>query len=125
MLISDRPAEVADRAVPGDWEGDLLIGKAGGSAIGTLIERQSRYVMLLHLIEGRRTCPHQVGRQDFGTPGATASVPHVDRGKEMAEHIQFTLDTGVQVYFCDQYPASQSLGSVAQGAFSARKRSTS
>jgi IS30 family transposase len=105
VLISDRPAEVADRAVPGHWEGDLLIGKAGGSAIGTLIERQSRYVMLLHLTEGRlaehvRT---KLAAKILDLPAQLRRSLTWDRGKEMAEHIQFTLDTGVQVYFCDPH----------------------
>jgi len=80
VLLSERPAEVEDRAVPGHWEGDLIIGKGGCLAIGTLVERQSRYVMLLHLSEGR-------------------AAEHVRFA--LAEHARFSVDTGVQVYFCD------------------------
>ncbi len=103
VLISDRPAEVQDRAVPGHWEGDLIIGQGSKSAIGTLVERQSRFVMLLDLRKGRlaeqvkdalvvkiRQLPEQLRKSLTW-----------DRGKEMAEHVQFTVDTGVQVYFCD------------------------
>jgi IS30 family transposase len=105
VLISDRPAEVADRAVPGHWEGDLVIGKAGGSAIGTLIERQSRYVMLLNLAEGRfaeyvRT---ELTAKILELPAQLRRSLTWDRGKEMAEHSRFTIDTGVQVYFCDPH----------------------
>ena len=105
VLISERPAEVADRAVPGHWEGDLLIGKAGGSAIGTLIERQSRYVMLLELTEGRlaehvRT---KLAAKILELPAHLRRSLTWDRGKEMAEHVRFTLDTSVQVYFCDPH----------------------
>lgn len=103
VLISERPAEVEDRAVPGHWEGDLIIGRGSKSAIGTVVERQSRFVMLLDLRKGRlaeqvkdalvlkiRELPEQLRRSLTW-----------DRGKEMAEHIAFTIDTGVQVYFCD------------------------
>jgi len=103
VLISERPAEVQDRAVPGHWEGDLIIGQGSKSAIGTLVERQSRFVMLLDLRKGRlaeqvkdalvvkiRQLPEQLRKSLTW-----------DRGKEMAEHVQFTVDTGVQVYFCD------------------------
>ena len=102
VMISERPAEVADRAVPGHWEGDLIFGKKM-TAIGTLVERHSRYVMLLKLPNGHsapavrkamtkriRTLPAQLRR----------SVTW-DQGKEMAEHVQFTIDTGMKVYFCD------------------------
>ena len=105
VLISERPAEVEDRAVPGHWEGDLIIGKANRSAIGTLVERQTRYVLLVALPGGRsaehvraalaeriRTLPEQLRRSLTW-----------DRGKEMAEHVRFTVDTGVQVYFCDPH----------------------
>ncbi len=105
VLISDRPAEVADRAVPGHWEGDLLIGKTGGSAIGTLIERQSRYVMLLNLPEGRAAEHVRTALaakiQDLPTQLRRSLT--WDRGKEMAEHARFSIDTGVQVYFCDPH----------------------
>ena len=105
VLLSDRPAEVADRAVPGHWEGDLIIGKVGGSAIGTLIERQSRYVMLLNLPEGRlaehvRT---RLAAKILELPTQLRRSLTWDRGKEMAEHARFTVDTGVQVYFCDPH----------------------
>ena len=105
VLISDRPAEVADRAVPGHWEGDLIIGKAGGSAIGTLIERQSRFVMLLNLPEGRfaehvRTA---LAAKIQDLPAQLRRSLTWDRGKEMAEHARFSIDTGVQVYFCDPH----------------------
>jgi IS30 family transposase len=105
VLISDRPAEVGDRAVPGHWEGDLVVGKAGGSAIGTLIERQSRYVMLLKLAEGRfaehvRT---EIAAKILELPAQLRRSLTWDRGKEMAEHVQLTIDTGIQVYFCDPH----------------------
>lgn len=109
VLISDRPAEVADRAVPGHWEGDLVIGKAGGSAIGTLIERHSRYVMLLELAEGRfaehvRT---ELTAKIFELPAQLRRSLTWDHGKEMAEHAQLTIDTGIQVYFCDPHSSWQ------------------
>jgi hypothetical protein len=102
LHISQRPAEAADRAVPGHWEGDLVFGRRP-SAVGTLVERHSRYVLLFPLPEGATA--HQV------RPALTAAVLRLpeqlrrsltwDHGREMAEHVQFTVDSGVQVYFCD------------------------
>jgi len=101
-LISERPAEVADRAVPGHWEGDLLLGTSS-TCIATLVERHSRFVMLVK-IPGRRTSTEV-------TTALAARIQQLptelfrsltwDQGKEMSEHAQFTVDTGVQVYFCD------------------------
>jgi IS30 family transposase len=103
--ISERPAEVADRAVPGHWEGDLIVGRGGKSAIGTLVERSSRYVMLLHLPDDHsaeavraaltakiRTLPEHLARSLTW-----------DQGREMSAHAQFRIDTGVTVYFCDPH----------------------
>jgi IS30 family transposase len=103
VLISERPAEIADRAVPGHWEGDLLIGRAQRSAVATLVERRTRYVLLAAL-PGGRSAPEV---RD-ALVGKILTLPeHLrrsltwDRGHEMAEHLQFTVETGVAVYFCD------------------------
>ena len=103
VLISERPAEVDDRAVPGHWEGDLVLGARSQSAIGTLVERQTRFVMLLNLRKGRlaeHVRDALVDRIGELTEQLRRSLTW-DRGKEMGEHVRFTIDTGVQVYFCD------------------------
>ena len=104
VLISERPAEVEDRAVPGHWEGDLLIGAFNRTAIGTLVERRSRYVLLV-AVEGRS--PEHVraalARQVLTLPEQLRRTLTWDRGEEMAQHVQFTVDTGVAVYFCDPH----------------------
>ena len=102
LHISQRPPEAADRAVPGHWEGDLVFGKRP-SAVGTLVERRSRYVLLFPLPDGFTA--------ERMRPALTAAVLRLpeqlrrsltwDQGREMAEHLQFTVDSGVQVFFCD------------------------
>ena len=103
VMISERPAGIADRAVPGHWEGDLIIGKNHGSAIGTLVERHTRYVLLVHLpgsykaevvrdqlIATMRTLPAHLRRSLTW-----------DQGSEMALHREFSIAAEVEVYFCD------------------------
>jgi transposase, IS30 family len=105
VMISDRPAEAADRAVPGHWEGDLIIGGNLKSAVGTLVERTTRYVLLLHLPGGRDAhLVEQAMRDAIGTlPAELARTITWDQGKEMAYHAGFTIATGIPVYFCDPH----------------------
>jgi IS30 family transposase len=120
ILISQRPAEAADRAVPGHWEGDLILG-LGSSAIGTLVERTTRFTMLLHLprMEGHggprvHNGPALAGHGAEAVRDAIAStittLPQQlcrsltwDQGAEMAQHAQLRIDTGLQVFFCDPH----------------------
>ena len=119
VLISERPAEVEDRAVPGHWEGDLILG-LGSSAIGTLVERTTRFTMLLHLppMPGHGSGPrvkngpaltgHGAQAVRDATAEAITTLPVQlrrsltwDQGAEMAQHAQLRIATGLQVYFCD------------------------
>ena len=117
VLISERPAEAEDRAVPGHWEGDLILGLQS-SAIGTLVERTTRFTMLLHLPpmtdEGPRVKngPAVAGHGAEAVRDAIASTITMlpeqlrrsltwDQGAEMAQHAQLRIDTGLPVYFCD------------------------
>jgi IS30 family transposase len=116
IMISERPAEAADRAVPGHWEGDLILG-LGSSAIGTLVERSSRFVLLLHLPPRRAGGGTKDGAAGHGAEAvraaitkATATLPEQlrrsltwDQGVEMAQHAQLRIETGLRVYFCDPH----------------------
>ena len=106
VMISERPAEAEDRAVPGHWEGDLIIGANSRSAIGTLVERSTRFVILLHLPDG-----HGAEAVRDAIVAAMRELPeHLrrsltwDQGSEMARHAEITVDVDLPVYFCD--PAS-------------------
>src|SRR5207245_8083595 len=119
ILISERPAEIEDRAVPGHWEGDLILG-LDSSAIGTLVERTTRFTMLLHLprMEGHGDGPRVKNGPALAGHGAEAvrdaiaasivTLPEQlrrtltwDQGAEMAQHAQLRIATGATIYFCD------------------------
>jgi IS30 family transposase len=105
VMISERPAEAADRAVPGHWEGDLIIGKNGRSAIGTLVERSTRFVLLLHL-PGGYDAASVAGAMTQAMAGLPASLRRSltwDQGREMAGHARIAVGTGLEVYFCDPH----------------------
>lgn len=119
IMISQRPAEASDRAIPGHWEGDLILG-LDSSAIGTLVERTTRFTMLLHLprLDGHGVAPRAKNGPAFAGHGAEAvrdaitrtivTLPQElrrsltwDQGAEMAQHAALRIDTGIEVYFCD------------------------
>jgi len=121
IMISQRPAEVADRAVPGHWEGDLIIG-LGSSAIGTLVERTTRFTALLHLPRmpdhdneirkkngpalaghGAEAVREAITRTITTLPEQLRRSLTWDQGAEMSQHAQLRIDTGMQVYFCDPH----------------------
>jgi IS30 family transposase len=121
ILISERPAEAQDRAVPGHWEGDLILG-LGSSAIGTLVERTTRFTMLLHLpsVAGHRDGPREKNGPALAGHGAEAvrdaiaceitTLPEQlrlsltwDQGAEVAQHARLRIDTGLAIYFCDPH----------------------
>ena len=121
VLISQRPAEAGDRAVPGHWEGDLILG-LGSSAVGTLVERTTRFTMLLHLppMDGHGCGPRMKNGPALAGHGAEAvrdavareitTLPEQlrrsltwDQGAEMSQHARLRIDTGVAVYFCDPH----------------------
>lgn len=106
LSIEERPAEVANRTVPGHWEGDLILGKHKRTALGTLVERTTRYTLLVPL--GRKKDAVSV-RQAYAkalktVPAELKKTLTYDQGKEMSDHKQFTIDTGITVYFA--HPAS-------------------
>jgi len=105
VSVSERPAEAADRAVPGHWEGDLIVGRAGKTQAGTLVERSTRFTMLVPLPGGR-------GPEAFadavipvigGLPQALRRSLTWDQGKEMSRHQQIAVAAGVDIYFCDPH----------------------
>jgi IS30 family transposase len=105
VMISERPAEAEDRAVPGHWEGDLIIGAGSASAIGTLVERTTRYCLLLHLPHG-----HAAAAVRDQMIAAIQSLPPMlrrsmtwDQGSEMTLHAQITQATDMPIYFCDPH----------------------
>ncbi|KAA0023478.1 IS30 family transposase [Antrihabitans cavernicola] len=105
ILISERPPEIEDRAIPGHWEGDLIIGKNQGSAIGTIVERTSGMVLLLHLPDNHTA--EAVAAQTILKMGELPAILRQtltwDQGSEMANHAQITTATGLDIYFCDPH----------------------
>jgi transposase, IS30 family len=105
LMISQRPAEIEDRAVPGHWEGDLITGKLNKSAIGTLVERNTRFVMLLHLPgdHGAQTVRDAIAASITTLPSQLRRSLTWDQGTELSEHVQLTMATHLTIYFCDPH----------------------
>ncbi len=103
--ISDRPAEAEDRSVPGFWEGDLIIGKGNKSQIATLVERTTRFVMLVRIPYDRNAdrVAALLAKKMETLPEFLRNSVTWDQGKEMARHAEFTIKTGIPVYFCDPH----------------------
>lgn len=100
LSIEERPKEVERRTVPGHWEGDLILGKYKRTALGTLVERTTRYTILVPLKTKDAESVRKAYAKELGAlPGEIAKTLTYDQGKEMSEHKQFTIDTGMQVYF--------------------------
>jgi transposase, IS30 family len=100
LSIEERPKEVDDRTVPGHWEGDLIVGKYKRTALGTLVERTTRYTILVPLKAKDAGSVREAYTRALGTlPREIAKTLTYDQGKEMSEHKQFTIDTGIRVYF--------------------------
>ena len=103
--IAERPPEIEDRAVPGNWEGDLIIGKQNQTAIGTLVERQTGYTMLLHLPDGYK--PEQVrdalAAKIKTLPESLRLSLTWDQGPEMRDWKEVHVDAGIEVFFCDPH----------------------
>lgn len=106
LSIEERPAEVADRTVPGHWEGDLILGKNKQSALGTLVERTTRYTLLVPLGDKKdaTTVREAFAKAFCSIPEELKKSLTYDQGKEMSEHQRFTIDTGIQVFFA--HPSS-------------------
>lgn len=105
ISIADRPKEIEDRAVPGDWEGDLITGEKNQSAIGTLVERATGFVMLLHLLEdhGADTVAAAMTEAMSRLPATLRRTLTWDQGVEMTNHVQIATATGLDIYFCDPH----------------------
>ena len=105
VMISERPAEVQDRAVPGHWEGDLITGAGNKSAIGTLVERSTRFVLLLHLPDGHGAdaVAAQMTEVMATLPAALRRSLTWDQGSEMTNHAQVAAATDLEIYFCDPH----------------------